>query len=93
VPASEDPDVAALCDRFFRRSDHDVRIYEVIVYGIGEGGSDLLILLLRVAAQLERDLSGVDMLENVGQQLRVGFGQLGDPVVGCQICELAASEA
>ena len=85
--ASEDPEVALLCDHSVAlRSFRDlVRLCEVIVQGFGQSGDEAFHLLVSVAGQLHGDLSGVNVGENVGQQLVVNLGQLCDPVVSHQI--------
>ena len=84
---SENPEIAALrdCLIFLRKLWDLVRLCEVIVQGFGQSSDEAFHFLVGVAGQLHGDLAGVNIGENVSQQLVVNLCQLCDPVVSYQI--------
>ena len=73
------------CLIFLRKLWDLVRLCEVIVQGFGQSSDEAFHFLVGVAGQLHGDLAGVNIGENVSQQLVVNLCQLCDPVVCHQI--------
>ena len=67
--ASEDPEIALLCDHSvaFRSFRDLVRLCEVVVQGFGQSSDEAFHFFVGVAGQFHGDLAGVNVGENVSQ--------------------------